>query len=85
MDRFLNAKTVMTEILNEHEEVVTAQMISTDPAEMVSLRSEAEALRRVIQRVTMKLPERQRVSWHAKLRKHYTAMATGASFDMEGK
>ena len=85
MDRFLNAKTVMTEILNEHEEVVTAQMISEDPKEMMALRSEAEALRRVIERIAGKLPERQHIKWKAKLRKHYAAMATGISFDMEGK
>ena len=83
MERLLSVNQVIGEILSEHEDVVTDQLISVSPEDFKEARAQAECLRRVLERITMKLPESKQELWRERLRKHYKSMACTISLDME--
>lgn len=83
MERLLTSNQVVGEILSEHEDVVMQQLVSEDPDEFQKARAQAECLRRVLERITMKLPESKQEIWRERLRKHYKSMACTISLDIE--
>lgn len=83
MERLLTVNQVVGEILSEHEDIVMHQLVCEDHEEFMEARAQAECLRRVLERITMKLPESKQNLWRERLRKHYKSMACTISLDME--
>jgi hypothetical protein len=83
MERYLTVNQVIGEVLSEHEEVVTAQLVANTHEEFAGSRAQAECLRHVLERITQKLPEGKQKKWRERLLKHYKTMACAISLDME--